>query len=246
MTRKCKATTHADKLASVLAKQMRKTISEKTGRTPHLVVSRLHRSKLDPNRFKDDAAQYNSIAEGAYDTFHGIIKRVHNILAAGGPAVHFDIHGYRALSSHNTDNWTEIGYNIQPARLNADNFTAEESSLRALAARAAARGIEFDSLVRGEDSLGKLVQEKGFRVVPSPEYPRPEMGIKGKYMRGGYITRKWGSLNGGEIDCVQIEFPQWIRDDSEFYGPKLGSAMATWIRNIIRVTSCYKMLLILG
>ena len=148
-------------------------------------------------------------------------------MAARGPAVHFDIHGY---VTHATDNWTEIGYNIQRSRLNADSFTEEESSLRALAARAAARGIEFDSLVRGEDSLGKLIQEEGFRVVPSPEYPRPEMGIKGKYMRGGYITRKWGSLNGGEIDCVQIEFPQWIRDDSEFYGPKLGSAMATWIQ----------------
>jgi hypothetical protein len=46
-------------------------IKEETGKTPHLVVSRLHRSKLDPNRFKDDAAQYHSIAERAYDTFHG-------------------------------------------------------------------------------------------------------------------------------------------------------------------------------
>ena len=147
-------------------------------------------------------------------------------MAARGPAVHFDIHGY---VTHATDNWTELGYNIRRERLNANNFTAEESSLRALAARAAARGIDLDNLVRGEDSLGKLIQDEGFRVVPSPQYPRPELGTEGKYFRGGYITRKWGSLERGEIDCVQIEFPQWIRDDTELYGPKLGRAMATWI-----------------
>ena len=46
-------------------------ISEETGKTPLLVVSGLHRSKLDPNRFKDDAAQYNAVSEKAYDIFHG-------------------------------------------------------------------------------------------------------------------------------------------------------------------------------
>ena len=163
--------------------------------------------------------------------FARIIKRVHNILAAKGPAVHFDIHGY---VTHAADNWTEIGYNIRTERLNANNFTAEESSLRALAARAETRGIDFDSLVRGEDSLGRLIQEEEFRVVPSPEYPRPDVGKEegrpGKYFRGGYITRKWGSLEKGEIDAVQIEFPQWVRDRSDYYGPKLGRAMATWIQ----------------
>lgn len=223
--RKCFAVTWADLHASVIAKVMRNEIAAITGKTPHLIVSRLHRSKMDPNRFRDNAAQYNDIAGQAYDMFHGLIERVHNILTLRGPAIHFDIHGY---TTHNPDNWTELGYNIQRWDLNDGNLDPDGSSIRALAARSEA---SFESLLNGEESLGKLMQEEGFRVVPSPQYPTPDTGTEGKYFRGGYITRKWGSLNGGQIDCVQIEFPQWIRNDSDLYGPKFGRAMAKWIEN---------------
>lgn len=223
---KCNAVTNADLHSSVMALQMRETIGQVTGQVPHLVVSRLHRSKLDPNRFKDDAAQYDPVAEKAYQTFHGIIGRVHNLMG-GGPAVHFDIHGYL---THNTDNWTEIGYNIRREALNEDVFTPEESSIRALAGRVVTGDLTWDSLVRGPHSLGALFQQEAFRTVPSPQYPQPQDGTEGKYFRGGYITRRWGSLTKGSIDAVQIEFPQWIRDNVPLYGPKLGRAMAAWIQ----------------
>lgn len=170
---------------------------------------------------------YKKVKHPLTYVIHRIIKRVHNALSARGPAVHFDIHGYL---THAADNWTEIGYNIKPSRLNADNFTAEESSVRSLAGRVELQGVSLDSLIRGEDSLGKLVQEENFRTVPSPQYPRPSSGDPGKYFRGGFITRQWGSLNGGVIDAVQIEFPMWVRDNVPLYGPKLGRAMATWIQ----------------
>ena len=57
------------------------------------------------------------------------------------------------------------------------------------------------------------------------------MGVEGKYFRGGYITRRWGSLHGGNIDCIQLEVPQWVRDDSEVYGEMLGRAFAKWVQN---------------
>ena len=40
------------------------------GSKPHMVVSLLHRSKLDPNRNREDAAQFSPHAEAAFDAFH--------------------------------------------------------------------------------------------------------------------------------------------------------------------------------
>lgn len=221
---KCFAVTWADLRSSDFAKVIREEISRLTGKTPHLIVSRMHRSKLDPNRFRDDAAQYNAIAGKTYDTFHGWILDVHEKLAArGNPAVHFDIHGY---TLHNTDNWMELGYNLRGGELNRGEYTPDTSSIRSLAGRSP---YSLQALVNGDVSLGRFVQEEGFRVVPSPEYPTPDTGIEGRYFRGGYITRKWGSLEGGNIDCVQLEVPQWIRDDVDLHGPKFGKAFATWV-----------------
>ena len=222
--RKCIVNNHADRLSSVLALEMRKTITEITGHAPHLIISRLHRSKLDPNRERDDAAQHNAIAEQTYDTFHRFTQEAHNMLSKNGESgIHFDIHGY---TTHNTDDWIELGYNLLPSQLNRGDLNAYTSSIRALAERS---HKPFADIVAGNYSLGKLVQEEGFRVVPSPQYPRPELGIEGGYLRGGYITRKWGSLNGGNIDCIQMEVPEWVRNDSLFYGKKLGLAFAKWV-----------------
>ena len=78
----------------------------------------------------------------------------------------------------------------------------------------------------GKVSGGKMSESK-------VSYIQPELGIEGKYMRGGYITRKWGSLNGGNIDCIQMKVPQWVRDDSRpLYGEKLGRAFAKWVEGI--------------
>ena len=221
--RKCRVITWADRDSSVLALRMRQTIGRELGVMPHLIVSRLHRSKLDPNRDRDNAAQHNPIAELTYDTFHNKIQEVHDQFDR--PGIHFDIHGY---TSHNTDNWLELGYNIHGSLLNQGLMDPSGSSLKALAARS---DKPFPSIVAGDDSLGKLVMEEGYRVVPSPQYPRPDTGIEGRYMRGGYITRKWGSLYGGDIDCVQLEVPMWVRDESEEHGERLGRAFAQWIKD---------------
>ena len=46
-------------------------IAEVTGETPHMIVSQLHRSKMDPNREREEAAQGDFQAEYAFDTYHG-------------------------------------------------------------------------------------------------------------------------------------------------------------------------------
>ncbi|KAL5250175.1 hypothetical protein ACHWQZ_G016038 [Mnemiopsis leidyi] len=223
VSRKCSVVTWADRDSSVLALKMRQAIGRVLGVMPHLIVSRMHRSKLDPNRDRENAAQFNPVAELTYDTFHDKIQEVHDQFDR--PAIHFDIHGY---TSHNTDNWLELGYNIRGSDLNKGLLDPEVSSLKALAARS---DKPFPSIIAGDDSLGKLVMDEGYRVVPSPQYPRPDTGIEGRYFRGGYITRKWGSLYGGDVDCVQLEVPQWVRDESDVHGERLGRAFAQWVKD---------------
>ena len=62
-----------------------------SGETPHLIVNQLHRSKLDPNRDREEAAMGDFQAETAYDTYHGSAARggggvdiCHGTAARGG------------------------------------------------------------------------------------------------------------------------------------------------------------------
>ena len=142
------------------------------------------------------------------------------------PGIHFDIHGY---SSHK-DMWFELGYLISNDNLDRGSLRPSESSIKSLAARAAARGVSFSSLVRGSDSLGKMFQDAGYKAIPSPDWPSPSSGSNGKYYRGGYTTLTWGSKNGGNIDCIQMELPPKPRQDSEIHGPKIGRVMAEFVR----------------
>jgi len=225
--KKCRVVTIRDRHASRMALEFQEYLAKRLGSRPHLIVSRLSRWKMDPNRPIALAANHNPLAEKVYNMFHGFIQTAHDMVALNGPGLHIDVHGY---TKHNADNWTEIGYNIRPADLNDGVFDIQGSSIRSLAERLSGQ-MSFQELVTGPESLGAMMQNKGYKVIPSPKYPNPASGYPapGGYYRGGDITRKWGSLYGGDIDGIQIEFPQWIRDDSKHTGPEFGAALAKWI-----------------
>ena len=85
--------TKADTNTAKIAKTVFDTVTKITGKTPHMIISELHRSRLDPNRQIAEAAQGNEEAIGAYEAFHGAIERAHKSLN-GEPGLHFDFHGY--------------------------------------------------------------------------------------------------------------------------------------------------------
>jgi len=74
-----KADGHTDEIAAGLTKH----IHEITGKKPHFVVSNLHRSRLDPNREEDVAAQGNRHAVKAYREYHDLILQA--MVAAAPP-----------------------------------------------------------------------------------------------------------------------------------------------------------------
>jgi len=185
-------------------------------------VSKLHRSKLDPNRAIEDAAQGSPDAEAAYREFHATIRRVQKTMATSGLLL--DFHGQR-----HGQNSTELGYVYRKSDMNEGNLPTEGvSSISSLLTRT---GLSPQQLLSGPESLGALWEEAGYRAFPSPRVPKPE---KLKYYRGGYITqthgssngvfnhhallskKTHGSSNGGVVDAIQLELPVDLINSTEY------------------------------
>ena len=151
----------------------------------------MKRSKLDPNREIDEAAQGDEIAIAAYNEFHGYISAA--ISAVGGRGILFDIHGqvYKHSSlllksvcnlihpQKHLQNSTELGYLLLTSELNDGIYDAELTSVRALAAET---GLSGELLLCGEvESLGALYEEQGFNALPSPRQPAPSKDLLNLY-----------------------------------------------------------------
>jgi N-formylglutamate amidohydrolase len=185
-----------DRLALAIAD----SLEPRLGGRPHLIVSRLHRRKLDPNREIGEAAEGHPLAEQAWHEFHAFIEHASDRVADHGPGLLVDVHGH----GHEIDR-LELGYLLDAADLARpdsdllDPTWAEFSSIRSLAGRADA---SFPALLRGTESLGTLFEERGVPAVPSQAQPDPG---NAPFFSGGYNTRRHGSRESGVIDAVQIE-----------------------------------------
>ena len=97
--RVCRVITGPDTNAADIARTVFNKILEVTGRTPALVISHLHRSRLDPNRPVEEAAQGNKEAISAYKAFHQAIEDAHRAVG-DRPGLHIDFHGYRDVKKY--------------------------------------------------------------------------------------------------------------------------------------------------
>lgn len=192
-------TTGQDLNTMDLALRVRQTIKDRTGYWPHLVVSRLHRIKLDPNREIVEAAQGSMPAERAWWEYHSFLKKARQMVEAQqGEGFYIDLHGHG-----HTIPRLELGYLLTSSQLALSDAAlrdlSSQSSLKALAQKA---GVDFVELIRGPTSLGALLTAEGFPSVPSPGDPAPGAD---PYFNGGYSTVMHGSRNGGTVSGVQIE-----------------------------------------
>jgi hypothetical protein len=193
-----------------LALRARQTIKDQTGYWPHLVVSHLHRIRLDPNREIVEAAQGNLAAERAWWEYHTFIERARQIIEADfGEGYYIDLHGHGHAIQR-----LELGYLLSSSQLASSDEVlrglAGNSSLKALAQRP---GVDFVELIRGPTSLGSLLEGEGFPSVPSTDDPNPGSD---PYFTGGYSTLVHGSRNGGTVSGVQIECNfSGVRDTAE-------------------------------
>ena len=109
--------TLTDRNTERMAEQIRDAFIARTEAAPHVIISRLARIKLDPNREIVEAAQGSPFAENAWDEFHGFIETarawVENELGSG---LYVDLHGH----GHEV-NRLELGYLTSGTDLDVSN-----------------------------------------------------------------------------------------------------------------------------
>lgn len=223
----CKVTTVKDLYTIETALTVAKEISRLTGGySPHIIINHLSRTRLDPNRDKEEAAFRVPEAEQAWDEFMNFIGIAKSRMS---PGLLIDIHG----QSH-PEQWIELGYLISKANLDSGTFSAAVTSIHSLSKRLG--NVPFETLLRGSRSLGKLIEEqnRSYVCVPSPTNPGPNGG---NYFSGGYIVGTHGSKLCGEVDAIQIELPKWIRESEE--RPSFGIALAKALINFYELKVGY-------
>lgn len=189
---------------------VREAFIARTGKAPHIIISHLRRSKLDPNREIVEAAQGNPFAENAWGEFQAFIETASALVVGTyGSGFYVDLHGHGHAIAR-----AELGYLLGATTLNGtddalDAGNAEaSSSIRALSE---ASPLSFSALLRGEKSLGGYMAREGILSVPSPADPSPGSA---EYFTGGYNTERHGSRAPGRtVSGVQVELPRpGIRD----------------------------------
>jgi hypothetical protein len=202
-------------------------IVQRTGHYPHVIINHLHRIKLDANRDIREAAQGNPWAEQAWYEFHGFIDQAKaTVESQWGRGHYFDFH-----SMGHREAWVEFGYLLADGNLrhsdeelNSPDYWSG-SSLRSLAN---SPGVYFPEIIRGETSLGGLMQSHGYKTVPSPAYPDPAGGT---YYIGDYNITRHGSRDGGAIDGTQVETYRRLVKDGELdaYAQALADSILRFI-----------------
>ncbi|HEY2573848.1 MAG TPA: hypothetical protein VGH65_07255 [Verrucomicrobiaceae bacterium] len=215
-----------------MARALREALLKTTGGTPHLIICRLYRMKVDCNREIKEAAQGDPIAEQAWKDYQGFAaKATARVREQFGAGLYIDFHGQSHAAKR-----VELGYMISPERLretdavlDKDRIAMMGSSIRELDQRSPASFVE---LVRGMKSLGAMLEDRGFPCVPSPSMNAPAEGQD--YFRGGYNTDTYGSHAGGAISALQIECPmEGVRDNATNrtrFIAALGEVLPVWFK----------------
>jgi hypothetical protein len=191
----------SDVFVTDLVLKMADSIQKITGLRPHVVINNLHRIKMEPNRSLAEAFLTNRDAITAWKDYQGFIMAARQLVTKNvGKGLYLDMHGH-AHPIHRI----EVGYLLKPAELNEDDASidkkSDQSSIKALAK---STNKPFSQLIRGDIIFGTLLQNRGYRAVPSKQEPGPGSD---KYFNGGYCTAEYGSRREGNISAIQLETP---------------------------------------
>ncbi|GAA5134229.1 hypothetical protein GCM10023213_05600 [Prosthecobacter algae] len=211
--------TNTAELSLIISEELKKLY----GGTPHLVICRLHRSKLDCNRELSEAAQGDPMATATWKRFHDSAEEVEKQIARShGAGLTLDLHGHR-----HEDERVELGYlisgsllNTSDEALNSDPKFLRLTSVRELDLRSPQT---FAQLIRGPQSLGAMLEARDFRSIPSPSKPSPGKAI---YFSGSYDIAAHGSRDGGTVSAIQVECPWNGVRDTEANQRRFAQALA--------------------
>ncbi|WP_157366612.1 T9SS type A sorting domain-containing protein [Aquimarina agarilytica] len=142
-----------DDNTEILIREIQKEIFTQTGCYAHIIINRLHRSKLDPNRASVEATCNDTDAKFYWDAFHDFIDTASTDVETNwGKGLYIDLHG----QSHSIPR-VELGYNISSSELNNSNLNSSSiinnSSIKNLVATNLTN-ISHEDLIRGNNSFG--------------------------------------------------------------------------------------------
>lgn len=197
------ATTSADLDTEDLARHIRTEFFNRTGKYPHIVINRLHRSRLDANREIGEAACGNAQSQEAWRDYHEFIETAKTKVTADHQRGWYtDLHGHGHAIAR-----LELGYDLSAttlrlsdAELDAGATYETASSIRAFSQQST---LSFSALLRGSTSLGTLLTDAGFPSVPGTQDPAPDVGEE--YFSGGYSAQRHSCKTSGQVCGVQIE-----------------------------------------
>jgi N-formylglutamate amidohydrolase len=206
--RTCGSETVTDSYTVELAQEIKAAIFQLTGKYPHIVINHLKRIKLDANRDLTEAACGNSYAITAWNEFHTFIGNAKTAVnTTYGKGLYIDLHGH----GHSVQQ-LELGYLLTTAELSVSDVTLNQattknkSSIKNLA-NSNVLSLAHADLIRGDFSLGAMMETLGYPSVPSKINRFPVS----TYFTGGYNSDRYGSKTSGTIDAIQIECNQDVR-----------------------------------
>ena len=174
-------------------------VQHTNGCFPHMIISHLHPSVMNPVREIDTAAGTNIEARNAWYEFHDFIDTSKfDITNTWGAGHYFEMHG-----NGHSEMWTEIGLGVSKSYLNgSDSLILSRTNYSTVKNLCTNGGADFLEIIKGPTSLGGLLDSKGWNSVPSPSNPSPNTG---GFFYAGWNTWRHGSRYSGVIDASHVE-----------------------------------------
>ena len=174
-------------------------VQHTNGCFPHMIISHLHPSVMNPVREIDTAAGTNIDARNAWYEFHDFIDTAKfEITNSWGAGHYFEMHG-----NGHSEMWTEVGLGVSKTYLNgSDSLILSRTNYSTVKNLCTHGGADFLEIIKGPTSLGGLLDSKGWNSVPSPSNPSPNTG---GFFYAGWNTWKHGSRYSGVIDASHVE-----------------------------------------
>lgn len=166
-----------------LAVALAEAIRRRTGQQPSLIASKVHRRHLDLNRdAKQAGAEQGAAQAQLWKDYHGSIELACQEAQqrGDGRALMIDLHGHG-----HAHGLIELGFAVSAQTLRQTDADLVDAAW-----------------IRGPTSLGAELDRRGWKSVPSPARPAPELGQE--YFNGGYTVRRH---RGEGLRSIQIELP---------------------------------------
>ena len=217
-----------DDFTAELTRDILEEFYTQTSRIPYCIIARISRIKIDLNRPVDEAYEDRN-AKVVYNTFHSLIKEFEAELEERfQKGLYIDIHG----QSH-PKGYLEFGYLLGNDILKLyDNELKEHQESSSIRTLSKFSKESFLDQLRGPRSMGTLMCNEGYDSIPSLKLP---YAADENYFEGAYDTFLYGSLKGGNISGIQIEFPYTGVRDTEENRKKCAGAFVRSLRRFLGV-----------